>query len=80
MCVCLCECLLLKLLITSGMMWMSYDWLNKFCSCYMATVVVIVNGHGLGIVRVVDTNPILLLLLVLLCRTLKEYKAQLNIQ
>ena len=24
--------------------------LNKFYSCYMATVVIIVNGHGLGIV------------------------------
>ena len=27
----------------------SYDWLNKFYSCYMATVVIIVNGCGLGI-------------------------------
>ena len=26
-----------------------YDWLNKFYSCYMATVVGIVDGHGLGI-------------------------------
>ena len=26
-----------------------YDWLNKFYSCYMATVVVIVNGCDLGI-------------------------------
>ena len=25
------------------------DWLNKFYSCYMATVVIIVNGRGLGI-------------------------------
>ena len=24
--------------------------LNEFYSCYMATVVIIVNGHGLGIV------------------------------
>ena len=65
MCVCLCECLLLKLLITSGMMWRDVDvirLLNKFYSCYMATVVVIVNERGLGIVCVVDTNPILLLL------------------
>ena len=41
-----------RLLITSGVMWRdmtSYDWLNKFYSCYMATVVVIVNGRGLGI-------------------------------
>ena len=45
-------CLPLKLLITSGVMWHdmnSYDWLNKFYSYYMATVVVIVNGCGLGI-------------------------------
>ena len=29
----------------------SYDWLNKVYSCYMATltVLVIVNGRGLGI-------------------------------
>ena len=34
------------------MMWHNmdpYDWLNKFYSCYMATVVGIVNGCGLGI-------------------------------
>ena len=36
-----------RLLITSGMIWIPYDWLNKFCSCFMAIVVVIVNGHGL---------------------------------
>ena len=37
------------LLITSGVIWTLYDWLNKFYSCYMATVVVIVNGCGLVI-------------------------------
>ena len=26
-----------------------HPWLNKFYSCYMATVVIIVNGRGLGI-------------------------------
>ena len=49
---CVCVCLPLRLLITSGVMWHDmhpYDWLNKFYSCYMTTVVVIVNGHGLGI-------------------------------
>ena len=45
----MCVCPRLRLLITSGVIWTSYDWLNKFYSCYMATVVVIVNGHGLGI-------------------------------
>ena len=24
------------------------DWLNKFYNCYMATVVFIINGRGLG--------------------------------
>ena len=41
-----------RLLITSGVMWHDvgpYDWLNKFYGCYMTTVVIIVNGHGLGI-------------------------------
>ena len=35
--------------MTSGVIWTSYDWLNKFYSFYMATVVVIVNERGLGI-------------------------------
>ena len=35
--------------MTSGVIWTSYDWLNKFYSCYMATVVAIVNGRGLSI-------------------------------
>ena len=38
-----------RLLITSGVIWTSYDCLNKFYSCYMATIAVIVNGRGLGI-------------------------------
>ena len=51
MCVCVClrVCPSARLLITSGVIWTSYDWLNKFYSCYMATVVVIVNGRGLCI-------------------------------
>ena len=53
MSVCVFVCVsALRLLITSGVMWYdmdSYDWLNKFYSCFMATVVSIVNGHGLGI-------------------------------
>ena len=50
-CVCVCVCVFppLRLLIISGIIWTSYDWINKFYSCYMATVVVIVNGCGLGI-------------------------------
>ena len=32
------------------MTWTPYDWLNKFYTAViaMATLVVIVNGHGLG--------------------------------
>ena len=40
--VCVCVCPLPRLLISSGMIWSSYDWLNKFYSCYMAIVVGIV--------------------------------------
>ena len=43
-----CVCPPPRLLIISGVIWTPYDWLNKFYSCYMATVVVIVNGRGLG--------------------------------
>ena len=54
MCVCMCVCVCvsppLKLLITGGVIWTPYDWLNKFYGSYMAVVVGIVNGHGLGIV------------------------------
>ena len=50
----MCVCPPLRLLITSGVMWHDMDpmqlvKLNKFYSCYMATVVVSVNGRGLGI-------------------------------
>ena len=62
-CVCVftCVCPSLRLLITCGMIWTPYDWLNKFYSFYMA-IVVIVNGRGLGhtltLIRVVDNNPL----------------------
>ena len=32
-----------RLLITSGVILTSCDWLNEFYSCYMATIVVIVK-------------------------------------
>ena len=51
-CVCVCMCPPLRLLITSGMMWHNMDpkhWLNKFYNCYMDSVVIIINMHGLGI-------------------------------
>ena len=40
-------CLPLRLLITSGMIWTLYDWLNKFYSFYMTAVVNIVSWHGM---------------------------------
>ena len=45
----MCVCPPLRLLITSGVIWTPYDWLNKFYSCYIPTVVVIINGRSLGI-------------------------------
>ena len=47
--VCVFMCLSRRLLITSCMILTSYKWLNKFYHGYMASVVVIVNEHGLGI-------------------------------
>ena len=47
MCVCVYVCVPLRLLITSGVMWC--DMLSKFYSCYMAIVLSIINGCGLGI-------------------------------
>ena len=38
----------LRLLITSGVIWAPYDWLNKSYSCYMAIVIAVINGHGLS--------------------------------
>ena len=52
MCLYVCACVCVptpRLLITSDVIWILYDWLNKFYSCYMATVVGIVNECGLGI-------------------------------
>ena len=59
-CVCLClsVCLSPRLLITSSVIWTPNNWLNKFYSCYMAIVIFIVNGRGLALIRVVDTNPL----------------------
>ena len=38
-----------RILLTSGVIWTSYDWLNKFYSFYIAAVVDIVNGCDLSI-------------------------------
>ena len=39
-------CLSARLLITSGVMWTPYDWLNKFYNFYLASVVSIVSRLG----------------------------------
>ena len=59
-CVCVCVCVRVcacayvcvrppRRLITSCVIWTPYDWLSNFYSCYMAILVVIINGRGLGI-------------------------------
>ena len=47
--VCMCMYMCVRLLIISGMIWTPYDWLNKFYSCYMAAVIIINDGRGLGV-------------------------------
>ena len=50
--VCLCVCVslsTLRLVITSGVILIPYDWLNKFYSFYKAAVVGIVSRRGLTI-------------------------------
>ena len=46
---CVCVWLPLRQLITSGVIWTPYDWLNKFYSCYMAATVIISGGRGLRV-------------------------------
>ena len=48
-CVYVSVCPPLRLVITSGMIWTPYDWLNKHYSFCMAAIVGIVNRRGLGI-------------------------------
>ena len=47
--VCASVCPPPEILITSGVIGTSYNWLNKFYSYYMATVVIMIKGRGLGI-------------------------------
>ena len=51
MCVCVCVCPSPRLLITSGVMCRDIDSIQlvKQYSCYMAIVVIIINGRGLSI-------------------------------
>ena len=38
--------------------YMYYLWLNKFYSCYMAIVVIIIKGVALAMIHVIATKPI----------------------
>ena len=52
MCVCVCVCPPPRLLITNDVIWHDIDpirLVKQALQLYMATVVVIVNGRGLGI-------------------------------
>ena len=56
-----CVCPRLRLLITNGMMWSDMDLIRlvkQVYSGYMATVVIIINGHGLGIGMFHRHNPL----------------------
>ena len=46
-----------RILITSGVIWTPYDWLNKFYSFYVAAVVGIVSRHGLSIDMCCENQP-----------------------
>ena len=48
-CVCVSVCPPPRLLITSGVIWTPYDWLNKYYSFCMAAIVDIVSRCGLRI-------------------------------
>ena len=43
-CVCVCVCPPLRQLITSGVIWTPYDWLNKGFNFYNKAAVVVISG------------------------------------
>ena len=56
----MCMCSPTKHITTSrmcGMIWTPYDWLNKFYSFYMATIVVIGGGYSLRIKACCRNQP-----------------------
>ena len=57
LCVCVFVCLPVRLLITSGVIWTPYDWLNKGYSFYMAAVVIIGGRCGLRIEACIEAWP-----------------------
>ena len=59
--VCMCVCPHLSLSITSGMMWCEIDLIrlvNQVYNCYIATILVVINGCGLGIGCIVSIIPL----------------------
>ena len=75
--VCVFVCLLQRLLITCGMIWISYDWLTKFHICYMAAVLIINGRCGLRVQACCINQPNkskLSLYKPLLLRTLTFFK------
>ena len=53
----MCVCPPLRLLLISGLIWTSYNWLNKFYSFYVPAVVSIVSRHGLSIDACHENQP-----------------------
>ena len=37
-CMCVCVCPRQRLLVTSGVIWISYDWLDMFYNCYRTVI------------------------------------------
>ena len=57
-CVLMCVCPWGYYLITSVVMWTLYDWLNKFYSYYIVTVVSIVDRRALELIPIEETSLI----------------------
>ena len=56
-CVCVCVCSAPRLVIASSMIWIPYDWLNKFYSFYVGAIVGIVSRCGLTIEACCRNQP-----------------------
>ena len=54
--VCVCVSTPEELLLTSGVIWTQYDWLNNFYSFYMAAVVGIISIGTLALMHIIETN------------------------
>ena len=57
--VCVCVCVSApSLLITNGMIWTPYNWLNKFYSLIWQLQLLLVVGVALELKYIMETNPI----------------------